>query len=57
MNPGFRFSALPVSRSCAVIAALTLGSSASARSTHGSAATPTSGGNVVDRTTQDSTSR
>ena len=42
MKPGFRFSALLVLAATALIAALTLGSSASARST----ATPTPGGNV-----------
>ena len=52
MKPGLRFSALLVLAATALIAALTLGSSASAHST----ATPTSGGNIVIARSQDSTS-
>ena len=52
MKPGLRFSALLALAATALVAALTLGSSASAHST----ATPTSGGNVVIARAQDSTS-
>jgi peptide/nickel transport system substrate-binding protein len=53
MSPRTRLSALLALMSCAVLAGLTLGSSASARSTAG---TPTKGGDIVIARTLDSTS-